>query len=380
MLLTFTDRLAAHPRMIAYEYTNCVQCHVSPQGRGLLNAYGRGIDMEQSLSPIDFTGRALGSIDPKYADSTWKGTFGHVLLDAVVTTRLNQDFETTRADGAFSSVFRQILFLGHAHRFRIHTEIGLRDEALAFTRLAPGLTGTGGDKAFLKKATLEWRMKGSTSKAGGELAVGRDYLPLGLQLDDYSSYLLHLNRNGIYDFPLQMKYLAWREKWLGAAYLFGPTLDESGPHREWGGGFLYERYPNKHLAIGVQSLAGASEEADRFRFGAYARIGLGKKWAVLAEADFTHYWSAGNKGHEGEQFTGFLQIYYHHTEWLVSGLTGNYATGDLFTSGKHHLSGRYTLAARLSRNVTVGVSYATGDIRRNLSFGQEGAAFANFKF
>ena len=27
-------------------------------------------------------------------------------------------------------------------------------------------------------------------------------LPLGLQLDDYSSYLLHLNRDGIHDVPL----------------------------------------------------------------------------------------------------------------------------------------------------------------------------------
>lgn len=367
--------------MIAYEYTNCIQCHVAPQGRGLLNGYGRGIDMEQSLSQVDLTGRALGAIiNPSFAEDSWKGQFGPVLLDFVSTNRLNYDVENTRADGVFSGIYRQTIFLNKKRTFRISTEVGLRDTELANTKLAPGLTATGGDNVFLKKATLEWRLAASTSKAGSEISVGRDYLPIGLQLDDYTSSLLHLNRDGIYDYPLQIKYLAWREKWLASAYLYGPTFDELGSHREWGGGFMYEYYPSEHLALGIQSLTGVSDESDRFRFGAYARWGLGKKWAILAEADYTHYWEAGPKLLDGEQFTAFIQIYYHHTQWLVSGLTGNYATSDLFTSGRHHLSGRYTLSARMNRNLTLALTYATGDIRRNLGFGQEAAAYANVKF
>ena len=374
-------RLVAHPRMIAYEYTNCVQCHVAPQGRGLLNGYGRGIDMEQSLSPVDMTGRALGAImDPKFAEDSWKGQFGPVLLDGVATTRINYNIDKPRADGVFSGILRQVIFLTKKRTFRISTEIGLRDTELASTKLAPGLTATGGGKVFLKKATLDWRLGASTSQSGSEISAGRDYLPLGLQLDDYTSYLLHLNRDGIFDYPLQIKYLKWREKWLASAYLFGPTFDELGSHREWGGGVMYEYYSSEHLALGIQSLAGASDESNRFRLGTYARWGFGKKWAILAEADFTHYWDAGAKHLDGEQFTAFVQIYCNHTAWLVSGLTGNYATSDLFASGRHHLSGRYTLSARLNRNVTLALTYATGDIRRNLSFGQEAAAYANVKF
>src|SRR5437588_12678196 len=39
----------ALPTMVRLGYTNCAACHISPQGAGLLNAYGRSIDQAQSL-------------------------------------------------------------------------------------------------------------------------------------------------------------------------------------------------------------------------------------------------------------------------------------------------------------------------------------------
>src|SRR5690606_1512947 len=39
----------ALPTMIRLGYPNCVSCHISPQGGGLLNDYGRGIDQAQSF-------------------------------------------------------------------------------------------------------------------------------------------------------------------------------------------------------------------------------------------------------------------------------------------------------------------------------------------
>jgi hypothetical protein len=367
--------------MISFDYPNCVQCHVAPQGRGLLNGYGRDIDMEQSLSHEDYTARLLGAlIDPKFADDSWKGNFGPVLLDFVISNRLNYNLKTDAANGAFAGIYRQIIYLNKKHNFRITTEVGLRDTEVQNTRLTPVLTATGGDTVFLKKAMFEWRMKGKGGEGASELAFGRDYLPLGLQLDDYTSYLLLLNRDGIYDFPLQLKYTAWRDKWLASAYLYGPTFDESGTYREWGGGFLYEYYPSNHLAIGVQSLAGTSDQSDRFRFGPYVRWGITKKWALLAEVDFTHFWNASATQRNDNQFTAFAQLYYTHTLWLVSSVTGSYAYSDLFTADNYRLSGRYTLSARLNRSLTIGLTCATGDIRRNLGYGREAAVYANIKF
>ena len=371
----------AHPRMVSYDFPNCVSCHVSVQGRGLLNKYGRGIDMEQSLSDADISARALSqSLGEKYAEGDWDGRFGNVLADFTTTSRFNYEFDTGKSDPTFSAVFRQIIFLGKKSRFRVNYEIGLRDSTLRDAKVAPNLTATGGGTAFVKKATFEWRINGGGAKGGSELVFGRDYLPLGLQLDDYSTYLLHLNRDGIFDYPLQLKYFKWTEKYLASAYLYAPTFDEPGSRREWGGGAMFEYYPTNRLALGVQALTGFADQADRFRIGGYVRWGITRKLSLLAEVDHTRFRDIGDANLEGDQTTAFAQLYYNHTEWLVSSLTGNYATSPLFTSDNAHLSWRYTLAARINRNLTVGATFAEGDIRRNLSHGEEAAIFANVKF
>jgi hypothetical protein len=104
-------RVEAHPRMISYNHPNCISCHVSPQGRGPLKGYGRGIDIEQSFSDFDATGRLSGTLlDPKYS-SDWNGQFGPTLLDFVATTRVNHEFDSQKTDPTFSALFRQAISL-----------------------------------------------------------------------------------------------------------------------------------------------------------------------------------------------------------------------------------------------------------------------------
>lgn len=368
--------------MISYDHPNCVSCHVSVQGRGLLKGHGRGIDIEQSLSDFDATGAMLGAlIDPEFGDGNWDGYFGRVLADFVVTGRMNHEFDTDKTDPTLSALYRQIIFLGAHKQVRINTELAYRDTGLSDLALGPNLTAVGGDPFFLKKLTLDWRIRGDGASGGSELSIGRDYLPIGMQIDDATTYILNLNRNGIYDYPLQAKYFTWTKKWLASAYVYTPSFDEQvSDSREYGGGFMYEYYPADNLALGLQSVAGFADQADRFRIGTYARWGITRKWTLLAEADYTRFWDTGTTQGHGHQLTAFLQLFYHHTEWLVSSVTGNYAYSDQLVAGEQFVSGRYTLSARISRNLTVGVTYTAGDTRRNLHSGQEGAVFASIKF
>src|SRR5439155_16174128 len=235
---------------------NCISCHVSVQGRGLLNSYGRGIEIAQSYSKKDLTAILFG----RTGDTEDPRRFGNVLADFLLASRLNQRIDSAKTDPTLAALYRQVIFLGENDALRINTEVGFLDSGLPDTALGPNRTAIGGDIVFLKKALLEWRFEQNGS-SGKEIAVGRDYLPLGLQIDDYTTFILHLQRSGVYDFPLQLKYFLWNEKSLGSIYAYAPTFQEPEDDREYGGGFLYERYPTNMLALGVQGLAGIGNES-----------------------------------------------------------------------------------------------------------------------
>src|SRR3977135_864167 len=59
----------ALPTMIRLGYANCAACHISPQGAGLLNSYGRGIDQAQSLRG----GEYVPSENYVFKSLTWGG-------------------------------------------------------------------------------------------------------------------------------------------------------------------------------------------------------------------------------------------------------------------------------------------------------------------
>lgn len=370
----------AAPRMISFEYPNCYSCHVAVQGRGLLNARGRGIDIEQSYSELDSTAALLGAmVNPEFNDGSWNGNFGPVLADLVAASRYTHRIDGSKGDSTLSALYRQIVFLGSDKQVRINTEVGFRESGLNDLQLGPSVTALGGDPYFLKKLTLDWRFH--SQKAGGsELSIGRDYLPLGLQIDDVSTYILSLNRNGIYDYPFQTKYFMWRRKWLAAITAFAPSFDEQiSATREYGASAMFEYYPSDTLVLGFQSLAGFADQADRFRLGPFIRWGLSKKWTVLAETDFTHFSDTNASTANGNQITSFLQLFYHHREWLVSSLALNHAHSEHLNAGKDLFSGRYLLSARISRNLTFGFTFTSGDSQRNLSSANEAGLFVAIK-
>lgn len=153
LVLLATTHAQATPRMISYGYPNCISCHVSVQGRGLLNSYGRGIDIAQSYSKKDFTAMLFGRTGNKEDPSgNWDGRFGNVLADFLVSSRFTQRIDSDKTDRTFAALYRQVIFLGEKDLVRINTEVGFLDSGLSDTRLGPNRTATGGDIVFLKKS------------------------------------------------------------------------------------------------------------------------------------------------------------------------------------------------------------------------------------
>jgi hypothetical protein len=60
MIAGSLGKINALPTMIRLGYPNCVSCHVSPQGGGLLNGYGRAIDQAQSLRAGEYKPKENG--------------------------------------------------------------------------------------------------------------------------------------------------------------------------------------------------------------------------------------------------------------------------------------------------------------------------------
>ena len=171
LLLLGTNIVHATPRMISYGYPSCISCHVSVQGRGLLNSYGRGIEVAQSYSKVDLTamllGRRANAPDPT---ENWNGHFGNVLLDFLISTRLTQRLDHDKTDPMLAALYRQVIFLGERDQVRINTEVGFLDSGLPDTRLGTNRIATGGGVVFLKKALLEWRMEENGTASGEEIA------------------------------------------------------------------------------------------------------------------------------------------------------------------------------------------------------------------
>src|SRR5205085_7542172 len=88
--LSSTPALAL-PTMIRLGYPNCSSCHISPQGGGLLNAYGRGIDQAQSLLGGDYK-----NWDNKWVEALSWG--GRITQDLRAVNQ-EQYASTTNADG-----------------------------------------------------------------------------------------------------------------------------------------------------------------------------------------------------------------------------------------------------------------------------------------
>lgn len=334
----------ALPTMIRLGYGNCLSCHVTPQGAGLLNAYGRGIDEAQSLR--------AGEYAPD--DSS---LLGRLRFDG----RIDQDFR-----GVFSSqlshttggpylgvnrsrfFYRGMLSLGKG--FRLSTVVDgetnpiLRRAKPYDPAIQPGLVA-------VTSALLQYR-----PKDGMEFAVGRDALPTGLNIPDQTTFLKARNRFGYYDVPTQTKAFFWGKRWLAAPFLFAPSRREPLTARERGGGLLaeYDLLGKGRTVVGVNGLHGSDRIVNRTLTGLYTRLGFGP-WGLLAEHDFTaRQMHAAYRGAHFSQHASYAQVFYYPREWLaVSAIAERLSVSRPYAESLMAYKGE--LSMRLSSNWTIGL-------------------------
>src|SRR3954453_7305124 len=183
---------AALPTMIRLGYTDCAACHLSPQGGGPLNAYGRGIDEAQSLRG--------GEYKPRDVDPGALNLWGRVTQDVRTVIQEQGTWATGQPVANLFRprlMYRNVTHLGRG--FRVSAVVTAESEHV----LRPALKydpAASASAVFVNTALVHYRI-GSAF----EIAAGRDLLPNGINIPDLGIAIKTRNRMGYYDAPAQMK-------------------------------------------------------------------------------------------------------------------------------------------------------------------------------
>jgi hypothetical protein len=332
------------PTMIRLGYPNCVSCHITPQGGGLLNSYGRGIDQAQSWTGGEYKATESGLI----RDLSWNG---RIQQDLRFTS---QEVASASTNRPWASLMRNRFFYRNATElgkgFRISTTLTAethgapRPDKSYDRNIVPGV-------AMVSSALLQYR-----PKEGFEVAAGRDLLPTGVYVPDLGMLVRSRNSAGYYDTPTQLKLYWWGKRYQLIPYIFGPSGHEAVGHREFGGGGLaeFDLRGNQKTVVGVNFLRASAAQTDRRLLGVYTRLGFGR-WGIFAEHDITAR-TVHATGVSFQQQASYAQGFWAIREWFVASLIAEQLR--VARPYREDLrAGKVEVAARLSSNVTLSVNF-----------------------
>jgi hypothetical protein len=343
----------ALPTMVRLGYTNCVSCHIAPQGGGLLNSYGRGIDQAQSYG--------AGEYKPSNSALTHLITAGG---------RMRQDMRlvsqeaasSTSTTGPWATLMRNRVF------YRNATELGKGFRASAVvmveTRAQPRPKKIYDPAQVPGSVTLSSAMLQYRPKEGFEVAAGRDLLPTGVYVADLGTLLRSRNDAGLYDTPTQVKLFFWGKRYQVIPFAFGPS-GQSGSRREAGGGGVaeFDVLGSGKTIFGITGLRGSTTLSDRGMLGGYTRLGFGR-WGILAEHDVTDR-TMNATGIGFRQHASYLQGFWAAREWLVASVIGEQLAvarpyREDLRAGKFEVAARMSSGLTLSANVRMQYNKMTG--------------------
>jgi hypothetical protein len=215
--------LTASPAMIRLGYAGCQACHLSPQGRGLLTEYGKGIDDTHSAR------RGVYLTD----EDRWRRLFHDVRLLTQVSSEAREQPERVTSAAA-RLWYRNTTRLSHTFRVSGAVTVDVPARSQEVTTLQPLPTAP---QVFVRQALVE-----VTPHKNVYVAIGRDTLPSGVEIADQATYMRSRNVQGLTDVPTQAKMFWSTASFQLAPYVFGPSGHEAPGFRTGGVGVLAEKY------------------------------------------------------------------------------------------------------------------------------------------
>ena len=336
----------ALPTMIRLGYNNCAACHISPQGGGPLNPYGRGIDEAQSLRSAEYRPSENPFVKALSAR-------GRILQDLrAVFTEQGSWTGHQSATNAFRPklMYRNVTTLGKG--FSVWGTVTGETDLVPrpSLRYEPAVSGS---KVVLNTALLYYEASKHV-----QLAVGKDQLPTGVNVPDLGAFIKSRNRYGYYDSPAQVKMFWGDKRYQIMPFAYAPGGNELAGEHESGAGTLaeFDLLGQGKTVVGVSFLRGTAANGDRRMIGAYTRLGFGQ-WGILAEHDVTDrtHSSPGAVSGWFRQQASYAQVFWAIREWLVASAIGERLHVDQ-PFPEQLTAGKLELATRLTNQASIGIS------------------------
>ncbi len=335
----------ALPTMIRLGYANCAACHISPQGGGPLNAYGKAIDEAQSRRSLEY-----------------RPSDNQIVRLLSAHGRITQDVRAVFIEqGAWTGNGTGVQWFRPRLMYRNVTELGkgfrVSGTVTGESEYAPRPSlkydrPTDPSQAFLNTALVHYRPSKNL-----EFAVGKDQLPTGVNIPDLGAFIKSRNRLGYYDAPLQVKMFLGHKRYQFVPFVYAPGGNEVEGERESGAGALaeFDLLGTGKTVVGLSLAKGTAANGDRRMIGAYSRLGFGR-WGILLEHDMT------DRTRESPvasatflQQASYAQFFFAVREWLVVSAIGERLAVEAPFAERVN-AGKLELAARLTNQASIGLS------------------------